>query len=151
VSSGTLNPTIPCSKKVTLCYRCTAHCLVKFSASQVHCSVCAVYTGDTFDGYIKRMRSSNTWGDAWCLTAASTLFKRPVWIFTVGSSRPMIIDRFDRQPSTEFPEDQSATPCALTLGFVAQIPGEQPSHYVSLCRRDTLSETTEGKILRIPC
>ena len=63
----------------------------------------------------------------------------------------MIINRFDRQPSTEFPEDQSATPSALILGFVAQIPGKQPSHYVSLCRRDTLSETREGKILRIPC
>jgi len=106
--------------------------------------VCVLFVGteDTFEGYINRMRQNRTWGDENCLMAASALYKIPIWIFTVGNSQPIIIDK---QSDSGSSQQQSATTSPVTLGFVTDIPGKKPNHYISLLR---CTSSFAGKISR---
>lgn len=78
---------------------------------------------DSFESYCQRMRMDKTWGDANCLAAASKLYNCSIYIYTLDNSQPMVFDSGGVHGTWI---------AHLTVGFVPQVIGHKPTHYVSL-------------------
>ena len=68
------------------------------------------------------MRLNRTWGDGNCLAAACVVYKRPIYVYTHGTTKPVVIDHGLQDVNVPH----------LTLGFVEEEVGGKPTHYVSL-------------------
>jgi hypothetical protein len=77
---------------------------------------------DTIETYCNRMRLDKIWGDGNMLTTAAYLYQHPIWIYSADNQLPFKIE----------PERIPVDARPLTLGYVAECQGLEPTHYVSL-------------------
>lgn len=78
--------------------------------------------GQTINEYISDMKQKQTWADENMLYVASVFYNITIHIIQPGKSTPTIIG-----PSSATSGDR-----LIEIGYVSSVPGEPPTHYVSL-------------------
>ena len=77
--------------------------------------------------YISRLRQDGEWGDGNVVSAACKLYGRRILVYTDSSSRPASFDTCETRPVSN-----NEVEAPICIAYVAEVPGEVQTHYVSL-------------------